>query len=264
MRTATRASRADVVSSFTIIKGAMIEESLLALRSWDLERDKAANLARIGQRNEVGARSEAWLRDVLFVISRRFDPSGRDRALVTMAKAHCPIDLWKPILLWHITRDEFLLRDFLAHGLFRLYESGAVRVATEDVVRYLATIGQRGGTVEHVWSAATTNRVAAGLLKMAVDFGLLKGSVAKEFTSYHLPEPSFLYLLHAMHEASPNPGKLIASPDWRMYYMAPGDVEQEMLRLHQFRKLEYHAAGSLAQLTLPCASAREFAERMVA
>jgi hypothetical protein len=253
-----------VVSSFTIIKGAMIEESMLALRSWDLSLDKPTNLKHIRERNDVGARSAAWLRDVVFVISRRFDPSDKDLALVTLAKGHCPMDVWTPILLWHVTRDEFLFRDFLLHGLFPVHESGAIRVSTSDVLHYLSTFTGRGGTVEHAWSPKTTSRVAAGLLKMAADFGLLVGRTAKQFASYHLPEASFLYLLHAMSKDLPNPGRLIASPDWRMYFMAPDDVERRILDLHQFHRLEYHAAGSLAQLTLPCRSAREFAERMVA
>ncbi len=46
--------------------------------------------------------------------------------------------------------------------------------------------------------------------------------------------------------------------------MSPSDVERELLRLHQFRKVDYQVAGSIVQLTLPCANACEYAERMVA
>ena len=46
--------------------------------------------------------------------------------------------------------------------------------------------------------------------------------------------------------------------------MLPSDVERELFRLHQYRKLDYQIAGSLVQLSLPCASACEYAERMVA
>ena len=60
-------------------------------------------------------------------------------------------------------------------------------------------IGKRGATTEHEWSE-TTQRVAAGLLKRPSDFGLSEGPVTKEFASYHLPERSFLYLLHALRE----------------------------------------------------------------
>lgn len=260
----TATSRANVASSFTIVKGAMIDETHAVFAAWDFARTKRENLDRLREENFIGASTSTWLRDVAKVLNRRFEPEGRDRALVVLAKSGCEIEEWKPLLLWHITRDEFLLRDFLQHWLYAAYESGAFRVRPEELHAYLRGISRRGGTTEHAWTDTTLKRVAAGLLKMAVDFGLLRGSVVKEFASYHLPERSFLYLLHAIHEEKQSPRKVIDAPDWRMFLMRPTDVEQELLRLHQFRKLEYQVAGSLVQLTLPCASSREYAERMVA
>jgi hypothetical protein len=181
-----------------------------------------------------------------------------------LAKSGCDLEEWKPLLLWHMTRDEFLVRDFLQNWLFPAYDSGAFRVRTDDVESYLAGIGKRGATTEHAWSEETTKRVGAGLLKIAVDFGLLRGSVVKEFASYHLPERSFLYLLHAMRDEKLSPSKVVGAHDWRMFLMRRSDVEHELLRLHQFRKLEYEVAGSLVQLSLPCTTSREYAERMVA
>lgn len=169
---------------------------------------------------------------------------------------------WKPLLLWHITRDEFLFRDFLLNWLFPAYESGVFRISSEELHRYLEGIRKRGGITEHAWTEQTVNRVAAGLLRMAVDFGLLRGSVAKEFASYHLPERSFLYVLHALKDERLSPSKVVSAPDWRMFLMRPSDVEHELLRLHQYRKLEYDVAGSLVQLSLPCSTSREYAERM--
>lgn len=46
--------------------------------------------------------------------------------------------------------------------------------------------------------------------------------------------------------------------------MRPADVEHELLRLHQFRQLGYQVAGSLVELSLPCANSREYAARMLA
>jgi len=257
-------SRANVASSFTVVKGAMIEETYTVFSEWDFDCSKRENLDRLRSKNFIGARSATWLRDVAKVLNRRFEPQGRDWALVHLAKAGCSLDEWKPLLLWHMTRDEFLVRDFLHNWLFSAYESGAFRIRSPEVALYLADINKRGATTEHAWSEATTKRVAEGLLTIAADFGLLRGSVAKEFTSYHLPERSFLYLLHALREDMQSPGKIIAAPDWRLFLMRSSDVENELLRLHQFRKLEYQFAGSLVQLTLPCASARGYAERMVA
>ena len=78
-----------------------------------------------------------------------------------------------------MTRDEFLLRDFLINWLFPAFMAGAYRVRTEDIYEHLRSVGRRGGTIEHAWSETTLNRVAAALLKMAVDFGLLRGRVSK-------------------------------------------------------------------------------------
>jgi hypothetical protein len=257
-------SRAQVVSSFTIVKGAMIAETYAVFAAWDFAQSKRANLDRLRADNFIGASSHTWLIDVAKVLNRRFDPATRDRPLVQLAKADLPLDIWRPLLLWHITRDEFLLRDFLESWLFAAYEDGAFRLRPEQLTGYLAGLRKRGAITEHAWSEATTHRVAAGLLKIAVDFGLLRGSAHKQFASYHLPEPAFLYLLHALVDAGVHPGKLVTAPAWRMFLMRPADVEHEFLRLHQFRKLDYQVAGSLVQLTLPCKSARAYAERMVA
>lgn len=259
-----QASRADVVSSFTVVKGAMIEETFAVFASWDFEKTKRENLDHLRHTNAIGAKSETWLRDVAKVINRRFDPEGRDRSLVRLAQNGCDLESWKPALLWHMTRDEFLLRDFLIHWLYPLFESGTFRVRPDELHPYLRSIGKRGGVVEHGWTDHTLRRVAAGLLKIATDFGLLRGTITREFASYHLPERSFLYLLHAVRDDAGSPRKVLDSEDWRMFLLRPGDVERELLHLHQFRKLEYQVAGSLIELSLPYASARDFAERMVA
>jgi hypothetical protein len=257
-------SRSDVVSSFTIIKGAMVEETYAVFASWNLAGTKRENLDRLRSENFIGANSNTWLRDIAKVINRRFDPDKRDRALVLLAKNGCELDVWKPALLWHITRDEFLLRDFLQNWMFPAYDSGVFHVRPEELHTYLKGLRKRGAITEHDWSEQTIKRVAAGLLKIATEFGLLRGGAVKEFATYHLPEQSFLYLLHAMREERQGLSSIVTAADWRMFLMRPADVEREILRLHQFRKLDYQVAGSLVQLSLPCESAVEYAQRMVA
>ncbi len=258
-------ARALTVSSFTIIKGSLVEETYAAFRSWDFNYDKSSNLKRIKEQNAVGARSTNWLRDVAFVLSRRFDPSGRDRPLVELAQRGCQRDVWKPLLLWHITRDEFLLRDFLVHWLYPQFVAGQYRLRTEDAIEYLRAVAKRKDIEwSGKWTDSTTAHVAAGLLKIAVDFGLLRGTRYREFTSFHLPEESFLYLVYATKHSEPNARRLVHAEDWRMYLMDPTDVERELLRLHQFRKLQYEVAGSLAQLTLPYASTADYARKLCA
>lgn len=254
-------SRASVVSSFTVIKGSMIEETYAVFRDWDFERSREENLRQVRDENTIGATSANWLRDVYKVLHRRFEPNGRDRALVQLAKAHVSMEVWKPLLLWHMTRDEFLVRDFLTNWLFKEYEDGAFRVRTEDLSQYLRDLHTRG-LVEEPWKDTTLKRVASALLRMAVDFGLMTGTAVREFASYHLPEQSFLYLLHAMYQVHGNGRDVVHAPDWRLYLMSTAEVEREIYRLHQFRQLRFEVAGSLMELSLPCESAVAYAEEM--
>ena len=137
-------SRANVASSFTVVKGALIDETYAVFAAWDFGRTKRQNLDRLREENFIGASSTTWLRDVAKVLNRRFDPDGRDRALVGLAKNNCDLEEWKPLLLWHITRDEFLVRDFLQNWLFPSYDAGTFRVRPEELHDYLSSVGKRG------------------------------------------------------------------------------------------------------------------------
>jgi hypothetical protein len=257
-------SRSSVVSSFTVIKGSLVDETYSAFASWDFSLTKLENLQRWERDNTIAVSSRNWARDVRKVLNRRFDPEGRDRPLVILAQGDCDREIWRPLLLWHMTRDEFLVRDFLITWLYARYESGVYRLTTEDVASYLGTLTEKRGIAwSGHWTRVTTDRVASGLLRIASDFGLLTGGVYKEFASYHLPDESFVYLLHAMKATEHNGRRVIDSPEWRMYLMDSGDVEREVLRLHQFHRLSYQAAGSLATLDLPAGSPTAYAEELV-
>ena len=258
-----QSDRASVVSSYTVITGALIEETYAVFRAWDFDRSAEDNLNAMRETNSVGAKSASWLLDLYKVLHRRFDPDGRDRTLVELAQAGCPIDVWKPVLLWHMTRDEFLVRDFLVTWLYDHFHAGTLRLRTEDLFPYLRGLHERG-LVAEPWKESTLKRVASELLKMAVDFGLMHGSIVREFASYHLSDESFLYLLHAMSDAQPNAREVVHAADWHMFLMDASDVERELFRLHQYRRVHYEVAGSLAQLSLPCASAADYAREMVA
>lgn len=259
------ADRSGVVSSFTIIKGALVSETYEAFRYWDFEQDRSANIARLKEINVFGATSANWVRDIGFVLNRRFNPSGRDRPLVRMAQGGVDLSIWRPALLWHMTRDEFLVRDFLLHWLEPRFREGTFRIRVGDVYPYLAEIAERGLTQDgKPWSEQTRKRVASGLLGIAADLGILRGRAVKEFGPHHLPDEGFLYVLHAISDTESNGADVIRSPEWQMYLYQPADVEQDVLRLHQFRKLHYERAGSIVALSLPFESAAEYAESLCA
>ena len=74
-------------SSYGLIKGALISDTLQVFQGWDLELSKRDNLARVRANNCIGAPTQAWLKQVCTTFSRRFDPSGRDKPLTLAAKS---------------------------------------------------------------------------------------------------------------------------------------------------------------------------------
>jgi hypothetical protein len=92
-------SRSSVVSSFTVIKGSLVDETYAAFAAWDFSLTKLENLQRLEQDNTIAASSRNWARDVRKVLNRRFDPAGRDRPLVLLAQGGCDRDVWRPLLL---------------------------------------------------------------------------------------------------------------------------------------------------------------------
>lgn len=258
-----RPVRAMAVSTDSAIRGALIDETYAIFRAWDFRRSKLENLTDTASLNAIGASSRSWAAQVAKVLKRRFDPAGRDKPLVDLAKAGCAQEVWKPLLLYHMTQDEFLVRDFLINWLFPQFQASAYRLRADDVYPYLNDLSNKSGVEwSGSWSDSTLKRVSSGLLRIATDFGLLQGSQAREFASYQLPEGSVPYLLHAMMDRDANARRVIDAEDWRLFLMEADDVERELLRLHQFRRLDYEVAGSLAQIKLPAASAAGFAREL--
>src|SRR5581483_2225601 len=94
------------------------------------------------------------------------------------------------------------------------------------------------------WSEATTARVAQGLLATLRDFGVLQGEVRKRIAPAYLPVEAFAYIAFYLKQHEPSGARLIASPDWALFFLSREGVERFLLEAHQRGLLEYHAAGS--------------------
>lgn len=251
------------LSSNLAIRGPFVDETYRTFSEWNLTESPTSNFKRILESNSIGASSVSWLNKFIQVLKRRYDLTGSDKRLIELVQQGWHIDDWKPVQLWHMSRTDELLRLFLADWLFEKYEAGIVVITAEPVVEYLHTLikSRLGSTA--AWKENTYRRVANGLLKIAVEYNLMRGRVNKEFEAYRLPEKSLIYLLHVLMEREQNTRKVVEAADWRMFMMKPGEVEEELLRLHQYGKLRFERAGSFLELTLPCENTTEYVRSAV-
>jgi hypothetical protein len=243
-------------------KGALIEETYYAFQQWDLSISFKENIVNIRKENAIGARNEKWLHEILTTLSSRFGHDETIFPLVRMAQGNLPLYKWKPCLLWHMANIDGLYYRFACEWLFSQFRDGAYIIRTEDALPFVRKItdGQiaSGGKLSEYGAL----RAARDLLKMAGDFDLLEGKVKKKFANYNIPQEGFLYVLRGLLDMGCATPQVLASTDWRLFLMDADDVERELLRLHQYKALEYDVAGSMAQLTLSSPSLEVYAEEI--
>ncbi|MDZ4852641.1 MAG: BrxA family protein [Pirellulaceae bacterium] len=239
------------ISSFLAIKGPFIEATYRAMNAWDATKSPSENYANIERQNSIGAPSSGWLTQFLKATKRRYDFSGSDRPLVELVRQGWNLDEWRPVLLWHISQTEALLRSFIAEWLYSQKQSGVVLITAESVEPFIRSEIEKHLGSSAKWSTETVKRVASGLLKTAVEFHLMRGRASKEFESYRLSEKTLVYLLHVFLERDQSTKQVVEAIDWRIFHMTSTSVEEELLRLHQYGKLRFERAGSFLELTLP-------------
>jgi NAD-specific glutamate dehydrogenase len=166
------------------------------------------------------------------------------------------------LLLWHSAETDPLLRSFIGEWLFDQRKRGVVRVsreATEGFLRHHLVASS-----QEPWSKSNLEQSSSGLLRTAAVFGLMTEERVKTFTRTQLPDSSFLYVVYVLMQRYASSSRVVADLSWRLFMMSPGDVEAELLRLHQLHRVQFQRAGTVMELQLPCTTADEFARRMLA
>jgi hypothetical protein len=250
------------ISQRLIRKGALIEETYSLFKNWkdEISFDKNFDLTFHGS-----FRSEAWKKEIHSTLRRRFRDLKTARSLIVLARNGYDISDWKYCLHFYVAIHETLYRLFLATWLYPEYQCGRSSLRTEDVVQLVLSVWKSNSPESMPLSEYGAIRTARDLLRMARDFGLLEGEGStKTFSFVHLSDELILYFCHVISSEENSASRVSTSELWKLALISQDQVHAHLLRLHQYRKLEYQVAGSLVELTLPCASACEYAERMAA
>lgn len=244
-----------------LIRGPLVSDTLQALQGWELEASKRANLEQLRQTNSIGAPTQAWLKKVCSALSSRFEPAGRDRALVLAARTETGQRHWKSVLLWHLANSEQLLGDGLRWSA-QVHRDGADLLQTAQVLTWLESTDTQGHPEVTEWSEATRKRVAGGLLKAGVDLGLLQGRVKRRFTAYYLADEPLLYVLLQSLASNRTTAAALADPRWLWFRLPEAELEHRLLLLHQAKVISYYRAGSVVDLKLPASSAEALVQEV--
>ena len=249
------------VSTRSLRKGALIAETYAICRAWDRSMGYQENIERVRHGNIVGAANNAWMREVVATFTQRFPDVATIEPLVVLVQTGMTLDRWRSCLLYHLAERDALYYTYSVEWLFPTFAAGTAYLRTDDLMSFV-----RAQLEPMVAAGKLTDTgrvfVARDLLRMSGAFGLLTKGTPRQFQPYHLPDACLLYALHALAERTANALHIIEAPEWRLYLMTPSAVEHALLRLHQFRRLHYQAAGSIVELKLPYATRLDYAESL--
>jgi hypothetical protein len=251
------------ISTRLLHKGALIEETYTAFQHWDLSLPFRENIKHLHRTNPIGAKNEGWLTENLKTISSRFAHDENFESLVALARGRIGFTPWKACYLWHIGNVDELYYRFATEWLFERYQNGVSAVLNSDPLPFVKHITGGKTATGAPLSEYGSKTISSDLLRMAVAFDLMEGRLKRKFRIYHLPRAAFLYVLHGIADQGGNTAQIINSKDWRLFLLAPSDVERELLRLHQYQVLEYEVAGSITALRLPDRSQKEYVRSLL-
>ncbi|WP_316158591.1 MULTISPECIES: hypothetical protein [unclassified Bradyrhizobium] len=243
-------------------KGVLVQETYELFSGWDDGLSLGDNLkaALLGKHKTAG-----WEREVNATLKRRLRDIDPVRPLIALAKRGMPLVDWRDCFRLWIGATEQPFHDFAMGWLFSAHEKGRYQIRSEDVRPAFEKAAVARGSKAKPFSEYGQLRSARDLLRMAVDLGMLAGDgPAKTFASIAMSDDVTMFYAHMISEIEGNTTKMLSSRLWRLAYMAPTDVHVALLRLHQYKRLNYEVAGNIAQVGLPFKSALECAERVAA
>jgi hypothetical protein len=241
-------------------KGSFAEETFSLFRHWDFALTVDQNLAQ-GFKGQFKTRG--WEKEVRATTHGRLRNFDGMRPLIVMAQGNMPFSDWRDCYRLWLTVTEEPYGAFVMDWLHQERESGRFELRAEDVRPFVVMLWEQSGKPS--LSDYGQIRSARDLMKLASEMGLLTGtSPVKTLTYPGMSDLAFLFHLQMISEFEGTPAKVIESSFWRSCFMAPSEVHHTLLRLHQYRKVDYQVAGSLVQLTLPYPSSMAFAEAVAA
>jgi hypothetical protein len=243
-------------------KGALAKEAYEVFAAWDDGLTTGQNLkaALSGRFATAG-----WGREVEATLLRRLRHFDLIRPLIALAKSGMSMADWRDCLRLWIGATEQPFHDFAITWLFVEHEKGRYQVRTDDVRAFFDKVAATRGPKAKVFSDYAKLRGARDLLRMATELGMLSGSgPVKTFASVAMSDDVVMFYAHMIADFEGNSSKMPGSKLWRLAFMAQPDVHLALLRLHQFRRLNYQVAGNIVQVGLPYKSALECAERVPA
>jgi hypothetical protein len=226
--------------------GALLDDTRRVVEVWDPGIGPEENLARIAGENLLAKASRARVDDVLLRIIRpRFVDPG-PHLLPSLKGLLGDTRAFTEACYYETARDDQLLAAFAEGPLWSWWQDGRVRVDIAEVTAWLVKLAAAGATP--AWSDSVRTKVARGLLSALRNFGILRGSLHKEFAHPNMSPTGFAYVAWREHEQGASSRALVASPVWSRWLLDTGRVLNLFGQAASLGVLRFSQAGSAVRI----------------
>ena len=251
-------------SSRIIKASALIADTRVLLRSWDVDQSVEENLARARADNIFAKASRSRIDDILAIFRQRyFSQPGVGEALAIFAQAPGQAQTLDRLLYFYSARNDRLLHDVVTEVIAPRQEAGLPDLPIIEVERAIRQWVAEGKTTRP-WGDETIERVSQGVVATLRDFGILEGHVHKRIAHVALPVEAAAFVAFVLSRDQQGGDRLRGNPEWRLFFLGETAVERLLMEAHQRHYLTYHAAGRVVRIDFPGDDVVEVARALTA
>ena len=240
--------------TISICKGsAFIEETKTLLRAWHPTETLGEFRERVLREDLLGKKTAYRTNDIVRrVFARRLlTPDNRPALLMKRLLAgKDSARLVSDLLLLYAARNDETLRDVIVKLYWPTVREGSLTLNPGRVVAFLQE-AEAKGKMSEPWSEQVKLRVARGLLKALLDFGLLKevSRGRRETVYFHVTDGSIVYLAYDLHFSGLSDAAVVGHLDWGLYGLRNADVPAALDRLSSEGWWLAQSAGSVTRIS---------------
>lgn len=226
--------------------GAMLDDTRQVIEVWDDAADPSSNMHRIAEANLLGKTSRKRSDDVMRrIIGPRYVTPGPE-VIPALRSLRDDPRAFREACFYETARDEQLLAAFAEGPIFDWYTNGRIGVTVDEAKAWLESLAQAGQLPD--WTDTVRTKVGRGLLAALRDFGVLNGTVRKEFNAPGMTAKGFAYVAYREHQQGVSARALVEGTIWRRWLLDARWVNDLLTQVDRLGLLHYARAGSAVRI----------------
>ena len=240
--------------TIAVCKGsALLDETKTLLRAWRPGESIHDFSARVLRDDLLGKSTAYRNRDIVRrVFARRLllPDSKPARLLKHFLARASSAQVFSNLMLVYAARQDDLLRDVIAELYWPSFREGKLSLTTKHVIALLRD-AEGDGRIPEPWSDGVKIRVARGLVRALIDFGLLRqvGRGTPEMAHFQPADGAIVYLSYDLHFSGISDASVVSHRDWALFGLNQNAVAGVLDRLTACGWWTAQIAGSVSRIT---------------